>query len=425
VRKKRKAVFVVAVAAALIAAAVLLLRSGNGESLDKTVTFSDGTTMTLRAVTHGNEHRYLRGNLKERLIGLLPKKLRAKYASRSVMLSSRGALVFWLERRGSGPPNGDPQLVLCDSTGLGVSGFFSMMRLGPQGSSVEGWMYEYWPRRDRTFTLRIYEQGKRYPDATNVGEFTIRNPLFRKYPLWDAPPPPVTAREGDMTVTLVDLVSGVGRGSNKWKPARNPTVSTTRAGFRVERNGTPAAEWEIVTAEASDATSNVISDRRSTSFERGLAYAELQPHLWPAESGWKLRMGFSQQSNFVSSELWTFRAPLDGSRVTNTIAFTNSEGVVLRYLGQGRQHSFKEEHHFNFRVIPQSSDYRVTLVSAVDDLGKPAKGEPSFESPRDWTFARDASTNATAIDLTVALHKTRYFDFLVRPQVVSTNTQTK
>jgi hypothetical protein len=234
----------------------------------------------------------------------------------------------------------------------------------------------------------------------------------------------VTASEGEMTVTLVDLVSGVGRGSNKWKPARNPTVSTTRAGFRVERNGAPAAEWEIVTAEASDATSNVIFDRRSTSFERDLAYAELQPHLWPAESGWKLRMGFSQQSNFVSSELWKFRVPLDGVRLTNTIAFTNSEGVVLRYIGQGRQHSFKEDHHFNFLVIPQRADYRVTLVSAIDDLGKPAKGEPSFESSHEWTFARDASTNATAMDLTVALHKTRYFDFLVRPQVVSTN-QTK
>ena len=201
-RKKLKPVFVIALVVALIAAAILLLRSGDGDALDKTVTFSDGTTMTLRAVSHGNEHRYLRGNLKERLIGLLPKKLRAKYASTSVMLSSRGALVFWIERRGPGPPNGDPQLVLCDGTGLGVSGFFSMMRLGPQGSPVEGWMYEYWPRRQRTFTLRIYEQGKRYPDATNVGEFTIRNPLFRKYPVWDAPPPPVTARDGDMTVTL-------------------------------------------------------------------------------------------------------------------------------------------------------------------------------------------------------------------------------
>jgi hypothetical protein len=417
---------VAAVAAALVAAvAGLLLRSGHEESLDKTVTFSDGTTMTLRAVTHGNEHRYLRGNLKERLIGLLPKKLRAKYASRSVMVSSRGALVFWIERRGSGPPNGVPRLVLCDSTGFGVSGGWSMMRLGPQGSSVEGWLHEYWPRRDRTFTLRIYEQGKRYPDATNVGEFTIRNPLYHKHPVWDAPPPPVTAREADMTVTLVDLVSGTGHGSNKWKPARNPTVSSTRIGFRVECNDQPTAEWEVVTAEASDATGNVIFDRRSTSFERGLAYAELQPHLWPAESAWKLRVGFSQQSNFPSSELWKFRVLLDGNRATNTIAFTNSEGVVLRYLGQGRQRSFKEDHHFNFRVIPESTDYRVTLVSAVDDLGKPAKGEPSFESARDWTFARDASTNATAMDLAIALHKTRYFDFLVRPQVVSTNSQTQ
>jgi hypothetical protein len=407
---------------ALIGAITLLVAGRDEESIDKAVTFSDGTAITLKAVTYGNEHRYLRGDLKQRLILLLPKKLRQKYASRSVLLSSRGALVFWLERKGPGPPRGDPQLVLCDRSGFGVCGGWSMMRLGPKGNSIEGWLHEYWPRRERTFTLRIYEPGTRYPDATLVGEFKIRNPAFRKYPVWDAPSPPVSAHQEDVTVTLVDLVSGVGRGSNKWKPARNPTVSTTRAGFRVERYGQPAPEWYIASVEARDGTGNVIFDARSTSSERGLAYTELQPHLWPVETGWKLRVGFSQASNFVASELWTLRGlPLDGRSITNMIAFTNGAGVVLRYLGQARHRSFKEDHHFNFGVIPERNDYRVTLVSAVDEQGKPAKGEPSFESSREWTFARDASTNATSMDLTVALHRTRYFDFLVRPQVVSTN----
>ena len=406
---------------------VALLWRGGEESIDKTVRFSDGTTMTLKAVTYGKEHRYLRGNFKKRLVLLLPEKLRRKYASRDgVMESRREALVFWLERKGAGPPQPDPQLVLCDSSGLGVCGGWSMMRIGTTGSAVEGWMHEYWPRRERTFTLRIYERGMRYPEATNVGEFTIRNPAFREYPVWKASPPPVSARQEDITVTLVDLVSGVGRGANKWKPARNPTVSTTRAGFRVERNGRATEEWYIASVEASDATGNVIADQRSTSVERGLVYAELQPHLWPAETGWKLRVGFSQASNFVSSESWTLRGlPLDGRRITNRIAFTNAEGVVLQYMGQARTHSFKEEHHFNFRVIPARDDYRVTLVSVVDDQGKPGTGEPSFESPREWTFARDVSTNATSVDLTVALHRTRYFDFLVRPQVVGTNGAAK
>ena len=394
---------------------------GPRESIGHTIAFSDGTTMTLKDVTYGKEHRYLGSSLRERVISVLPAKLRAKLSpAKGVFNVGKPSMVFWLERRGNGPTTGDPQLVLSDESGFGTSGGYSMMRMGGPGNWVEGWAFDYFPRRARTFTLRIYEPGQQYPEAKLIGEFTIENPKPGKYPVWTAPAPPVTAVEGDMSVTLVDLSVGTGRGSNKWKPAPNPTVSMTRAGFRLERNGQPTKEWRPVTVEASDATGNLINGIWGTGRERSLEYLELQPSLWPGESAWKLHVGFSQRSNFVASELWTLRVPIPNTSTTN-LAQTNLQGAVLKYTGQARQSSLKGDHHFAFRVTPPRPEYRLTLAKAVDDRGREAKEVGSYESPIEWAFALKTHADATNLDLTVALHRTRYFDFLVRPQIISTN----
>ena len=414
----------------LIALVVLLLLAGlvaiflpsSGGSIGQKVTFSDGTTMTLKAVTYGTQHRYLGGGWRQRLLSLLPRKLAGKLASQQGTLTMGGpSIAFWFEKVGTGPTTGDPRLVFFDASGFGVSGSPSLMRMGAAGNWVEGWAFESWPRRERTFTLRIYEQGKRYPEAKAIGEFTVRNPTPGRYPVWTAPEPPVTAREGDLSVTLFDLTAGVGRGANKWKPAVNPTVSTTRAGFRVERNGRPTREWTITSVEASDGTSNVIAYIRSTSQERDAEYAELQPHLWPAEQAWKLRVGLSQRSNFVASQLWTLHGvPASGAVPTNTATTqTNLQGARVQYTGQTRFSSL--DPYFTFRVAPARPDYRVTLVKAVDDRGVEAGLHGASEGGLDWGFALEGITNATSLDLTLALHQTRYVEFLVRPRIISTN----
>ncbi|MBI4663954.1 MAG: hypothetical protein HY735_34585 [Verrucomicrobia bacterium] len=409
--------------AVILVAGIALLFPSSWTSLGHRVAFLDGTTMTLRQVTFGTEHYYHGQDLWKRLLALLPRKLAGKLGlRRSQMIVGRPSLVFWFDRRGNGPPNGDPQLVLCDARGFGVSGGHSMMRIGPPGNCVEGWNYDYWPRRERTFTLRIYERGLQYPDARLIGEFTVRNPTPDNYPEWHAAPLPQTASEGDLSVTLFDLTAGVGRGSNKWNPAPNPTVSQTRAGFHVERNGQTTREWGIVSVEASDATGNMITDLWSTSSEPDAEFAELQPHPWPAESAWKLRVGFSQRSSFVTSELWTLRGvSLSGPDATDSaLRQTNLEGATLQYTGQARRSGLGGDHHFNFRVTPSRPDYRMTLVKAVDDRGQEAKLETWFDSRSECTFALRAQTNAMSLDLTLALHRTRYVDFLARPEVIST-----
>ena len=405
-----------------IAAVAAIFWLSEKESIGHTVTYSDGTTLTLKEVTYGTEHRYRGGGFRERLISLLPRKLATKYASRrGVLRRDQPSVTFWFDRRGTPPASGD--LVLCDGSGFGSIGDYSMMKLDAPNNTIEGWAFEAWPRRERTFTVRVYERGKRYGDATLLGEFTVRNPRPDHYPVWTAPALPLTASNGDLSVTLFDLTAGVGHGSLKWKPALNPTVSETRAGFRIERNGRPTKEWGIVNVEVSDATGNLISRLWSTSSEPDAEFAELSPHLWPAEAAWKLRVGLARRRDFSPDELWTIRdIPL--STTNRVVLQTNLQGKLLQLIGQERLTGLRGDHHFNFRVTPAGSDYRLTLIRALGDRGGQGEAAGSYESQREWTFALEISTNATSlVELTVALHRTRYFEFLARPQIISTNAQ--
>ncbi|MGH8246310.1 MAG: hypothetical protein ACREUU_07745, partial [Gammaproteobacteria bacterium] len=264
----------------LVAAVAAIFWPTEKGSIGQQVRYSDGTTLTLKEVTYGTAHRYRGGGFRERVISLLPRKLAAKYASRrDVLTTERPSVTFWFDRRGTQATTGD--LVLCDESGFGIVGDYWMMRLDPPNSTMEGWAFVAWPRRERTFTVRVYERGKRYGDATLLGEFTVRNPKPENYPVWTALPLPTRATNGDLSVDLFDLTAGVGHGSLKWKPALSPTVSQTRAGFRVGRNGRPTKEWGIATVDASDATGNLIPRLRSTSSEPDAEFAELHPHLWP------------------------------------------------------------------------------------------------------------------------------------------------
>ncbi len=256
-----------------------------------------------------------------------------------------------------------------------------------------------------------------------VGEFTIRNPQFRKYPVWTAPPPPITARVEDLSITLLDLVAGVGPGSLNHQPASNPAHSVTRADFRVERAGQLTQEWELVNVESGDATGNWISRFRGTFADGDVKEGELMPHPWPAESVWKLRARFSQRSGFLPSELWTLRGlPVRGSRETNNLTLqTNLQGILLAYTGQARRSGLSGNHHFNIRLTPAQPDYRLTMVKATDNEGREAKVENWSESPAEWGFGLNVNTNATTLDLTVALHRTRYAEFLVKPRIILTN----
>src|SRR5262245_15354077 len=82
----------------LLAVLVALFRPDDS-SIGQTVTFSDGSKMRLKAVTHGTRHRYLGGGWKQRLLSLLPRKLAAKLGSaQAPATTDQPSIAFWFER---------------------------------------------------------------------------------------------------------------------------------------------------------------------------------------------------------------------------------------------------------------------------------------------------------------------------------------
>src|SRR5262245_27497432 len=115
----------------LLAGLVAVFRPSRGESIGRTVKFSDGTTMTLKAVTYGTQHRYLGGGWQQRLLSLLPRKLATKLASQQGVLNmNRPSVALWFERVGAGPTTGDPRMVFFDANGFGIYGSPSVLRMG-------------------------------------------------------------------------------------------------------------------------------------------------------------------------------------------------------------------------------------------------------------------------------------------------------
>ena len=80
----------------------------------------------------------------------------------------------------------------------------------------------------------------------NVAEFKTRNPTPGPYPVWTPMTLPVTRTNGDLEVSLIELVSGTK--TVQWLPGQRPF---TLARFKVFQNGQPTEAWipDRITAE--------------------------------------------------------------------------------------------------------------------------------------------------------------------------------
>src|ERR1044071_5487029 len=120
----KRGLFWLLVLVLLAAVAVALWRRSPGSSIGRTAPFSDGSTLTLKAVTGATEHYYPGGTWK-RLLLRLPPKLVGRFGLRREAFTTSGpSIAFWLARTGNTKTTGD--LVLCDSTGFGICGGYVM-----------------------------------------------------------------------------------------------------------------------------------------------------------------------------------------------------------------------------------------------------------------------------------------------------------
>ena len=326
------------------------------------------------------------------------------------------------------------------------------------GVFLQSFVMRAYPRWDKETILRV----RPYRGVPAKGEFVLTNPAPATFARWMSKPLPDTESDGDIEVTLTKLVAGAPTPS--WSggtlaPTNDPANQCVHLNFDFRQNGRSTTNWQAWPVQTTDAAGN---------WSRGLIYPYptngvlriwgrmkngayipppehygmdgyfYQPGLWPNQP-WKVRLEFIQRSGFSDDEIMTFtNLPVQpGSRqdlddewtwdASNTnfhfIAQAAVNGVQFKPLPPLLFQNDNSSGHPKDVSILLFADYRfnpkgvnLTVVSATDDQGRALW---SFETPA-WAghysmeFAR-VNDDIKSVNLTLALHKSRFVEFTVKP----------
>jgi hypothetical protein len=375
----------------------------------------NGAVLKLEATSYGKQHRLkLRDGSWHDWVG----------GDVAINLTERDTLLFWFSQPrtlSSGAGSLPYRALIADEHGCQ---FEIQLRGASQSSSswlgmrwqspvIDYWIADSFPRRGQTVALRFYTQNA---NPLPVAEFTAPNPAPGPHPTWAAEPYPITKRAGDLAFTLVGL-----RGAPAGK-----LRATGR--FRVTRNGRPTDAWEPVEITVSDATGNLVTEPIGRSDRRNdrVSFRALCPY----ESAWRLRVEFSQtaHSRFPPKQYWTVRGvavpPRDAIHRTTASATRSGAALELQGIaGAGtvswtpNSPSMGSRPYARLRVSPGDA-LRPTLTATDDRRREVIVSSTSYgDGPVDriCDFALHIPSGAKSLDLTFAVHPSRFAEFIVRP----------
>jgi hypothetical protein len=252
---------------------------------------------------------------------------------------------------------------------------------------------------------------------------------------WTAEALPDTHDDGDLEVTL----TACGTGSNLFgmpvqaessSDAISKTIVTT---FRVEQNGQSATNWHPVEIETSDATGNHTRTwRHSEQLQDGEEVMSYQWGLWPDEPAWKLRVEMSRQSGFFPDEIWTVPAiPFQPGSYNNIYQFSrDTKPFAEKIMGQSHLRVLPTIQFFpddsmrrynnmdaamTVRVDPPPDGMRMTVMKITDEQNRPIDFQDWSWGNGQFHYMLKNLRDAKSVNLTLAFHRSRYFEFTVKP----------
>ena len=392
------------------------------------IVMSDGTKVTYLGCSYGRHH--------------VPPRVKLPgggYRRANISIdSTNDTLVVWMEAQTK--PNQWPNYNLlvydlahtaCVSTWTRNS---SQVRNGVQ---LQGFELDAYPRWDRKLALRLMSWGAG-GQRTSKEQIVISNPARRgPFEKWTPEAIPVTHSDGDLDVTLTKLTYGVRGFGGGNIPPNDPAKKAVATVFHTVQNGVVVTNWQPVRIETSDASGNTVANSSwSNSREsNGDADMNYQWGLWPEQTPWKLRVEMSRTSGFNDNELWTVQqVPLNrgsqqdlwnyanrNSRADTPFAETTLNGIHLKLYpavlftdqnwGDGRNHG-------GFRVFadPEPEGIRMTILKVTDEQGRPLEYWDGGSGGGNYTFQLPNLRNTKSLNLTVALHKSRFVEFTVNPE---------
>jgi hypothetical protein len=314
-----------------------------------------------------------------------------------------------------------------------------------RGNEIVGLEFSAFPRRGGKLHLKVVENSNGEMEASEK-PFLLRNPGHGPIAEWQPEPLPATKNDSDLSVTLTALAlkdAAFNRAGSDESDVMNRGVEAI---FHIERNGKTVTDWEPVSMITSDATGNssaTISSARN-SWQSSLAQNnwkddndvfEYQYGLWPDEPAWKLNVEFSQKANFADDELWTIpttalqrgtRQDFWNFRQTRTspvAAETTINGVHLKLYppkiftdvngDSNPQGGFYVQAD---RVLPEGM--HLSLATLTDDhTNNIEHWEYTWNNNAQTTFRCEMRDiyGMTNLNITVALHRSRFVEFIVAP----------
>ncbi|HTV75927.1 MAG TPA: hypothetical protein VMD57_02930, partial [Candidatus Baltobacteraceae bacterium] len=272
------------------------------------------------------------------------------------------------------------------------------------------------------------------------GQFVISNPARGPFPKWTPEALPDTQSDGDLDVTLTRLNYGASffnRGIGV--RGNDPMNKAVFAVFHTEQNGVVVTNWQPVQIETSDATGNKIQNNSWSNGrdENGDATMTYQWGLWPDEPAWKLRVEMSRTSGFNDDELWSVSdVPVQpgrwqdlwnyggrNNRDTNSaFAETTLNGVHLEIFPAIQitdQNFGNGQKQGGVRVtadpdLPEG--FRLT-IKATDQQGHELQSWGPNGGGGNYVVQFPDIRNAKTLNFTIALHKSRFVEFTVKPQI--------
>jgi hypothetical protein len=395
----------------------------------QTITLDDGTKLKLMAVTYGKHH-------------VFPGKKMADSRSRgrTELDSTNDTLVIWIqsERKTKQWPN--YQLMVYDPANTACVSSWSRMNVPiKNGVDIQDFVLNAFPRRGSKINLRFAawnNNGGGMKLAT--GRFVISNPARGWFPKWTPEPLPNTQSDGDLDVTLTRLISGVqGFNGSRNQMKNDPINKAVLAAFRTEQKGIVVTNWQPFRIETSDATGNrIFNNSWSNTREGDEAVMTYQWGLWPDESAWKLRVEMSRTSGFNDDELWTVEnIPVNSGRQQDLWGYNNRRGNTNAAFAETTLSGihlklfpatqFTDENYGNgqkrggLRVQidpePEGVQMRMTLAKVTDEQGRDLQSWGANGGGGNYVFQLQDVRDAKTLNITLALHKSRFVEFTAKP----------
>jgi len=398
-------------------------------SRPQVITLKDGTKMTLVVVSYGRHH--------------VAPKIKGSARARSgggLIDTTNDTLVVWVlsEKKGNRAGPNDQLMVYDPANTACVSAWARDYTQIKNGTTLEGFLLDAYPKRDRKIVLRIAaynNNGLGY--QLSKGQFVIANPSRGPFQKWTAEPLPDTQSNGDLNVTLTRLIDGVegfqrGTGVSK----NDPMNKAVLAAFRTEQNGVVMTNWRPYRIGMSDATGNQIQNNSwSNRRENDEAVMVYQWGLWPDEPAWKLNVEMTRTSGFKDDEVWTVKdLPVNAgstrdfanSRVSTradaAFAETTLNGVHLKifpavqFTNQNSANGLKRGAiRLQVDPEPETLQMQMGVGSLTDEQGRnPQFGGPNGGGGSESIQIQDLR-NAKTLNVTIAIHKSRFLEFTVKP----------